>query len=507
MLARVHSAALSGIDARVLDVEVDVGSGLPRSRSSACPTPPSARRASASARRCATAASRCPADAVTVNLAPADLAQGRAPPLDLPVAVGLLAIGGLARATRGAASSSESSGSRRRCAPVRGALSLALAARDAGFEEVVLPAANAAEAAAVDGSSVVAGRARSAAAVAHLTGDVPIAPRRPAPSRPAQARVGRLRRHPGPGRGAPRPRDRRRRRAPRCSSSGRPAPARRCSPAACRRPSAADARRGDRGHEDPLGRRAAPRRRGLMRAPPFRAPHHGISAAGLVGGGARPAPGEISLAHRGVLFLDELPGVPARRARSDPPAARGTAHRARARGRRLRLPLRLPPRRRDEPLPVRASPETRGVPARARRDRAPRYTRKISGPLLDRIDLHVPVPPVPWSDLSRALRGRVLGRDPRARGSCPRRAAARAPGERRLPQCRPDRRRVRGRGAARCAPAAACSRPPSTGSTSRSEACTGRCASRARSPTWTGASACLGRHLAEAISYRLRTAP
>src|SRR5262249_31392628 len=169
----------------------------------------------------------------------------------------------------------------------------------------------------------------------------------------------------------------------------------------------------------------------LVGAPPFRAPHHGISAAGLIGGGARPTPGEISPAHRGVLLL---PGPPQSRPR--PPAAiRQPREEGRVTVVRVGGACVFPS---DFLLVAAMTPCPCGFLGDPRRPCAcdaherRRYGRKLSGPLLDRIDLHVAMAAVPWRDLgsdagagmgtesSAAIRERVS----RAREA----AAARAPG-------------------------------------------------------------------------------
>ncbi len=144
-----------------------------------------------------------------------------------------------------------------------------------------------------------------------------------------------------------------------------------------------------------------PRPHGLIRQRPFRAPHHTISAAGLAGGGSVPRPGEVSLAHNGVLFLDEITEF-----RRDvlevlrQPMESGRVVIARAAG-SLAFPARFQLVAAANPCPCGhlGDPrrECRCSPLEVRRYRA-----RLSGPLLDRIDLQLEVPAVPYRELSRA---------------------------------------------------------------------------------------------------------
>jgi len=141
----------------------------------------------------------------------------------------------------------------------------------------------------------------------------------------------------------------------------------------------------------------------LLAEPPFRAPHHSTSDAGMAGGGRPLRPGEISLAHRGVLFLDELPEFrrPVLEALRQP-LEEGEIRIARAHGGAC-LPARFQLVAAMNPCPC----GWRGAVERECRCLEPeiaRYRAKLSGPLLDRIDLHVSVAPVPWRDMLRAGR-------------------------------------------------------------------------------------------------------
>ena len=160
---------------------------------------------------------------------------------------------------------------------------------------------------------------------------------------------------------------------------------------------------------------------GLNRTRPFRAPHHTISEAGLIGGGSLPRPGEASLAHRGVLFLDELPEFGRRPLEAlRQPIEEGWIRIVRAAG-SASFPAEFTLVAAMNPCPC----GHRGVAGRCRcsDETVRRYERRISGPLLDRIDLRVDVPAVRWEDLdgqgceesSDTVRDRVLGARTRAR--------------------------------------------------------------------------------------------
>lgn len=396
-LARSHAVALVGMDARPVAVEAATGRGLPGTR--VVGLPDAAVRESTERVRSAIGRSRLayPPEKVTVNLAPAALRKGGAG-FDLPVALAILAANDqlASEALRRVWAYAEL-GLDGTVRPVAGTLPVADAVRRWGGGRLLVADAAAVEADLVGGIDVVP-VATLAEAVAVLRGEAEV--RAPAPPRPhAEPPVADLADVRGQALA---------RRALEIAAAGghhlllAGPPGCGKSMLAHRLPSLLPrlevpealevaAVHSVAGARDP----DAP----LSRVPPFRAPHHSVSTAGLVGGGAGIArPGELSLAHRGILFLDELLEHP--RATLDAlrqPLERGEVLLTRALA-AVRYPARVQLVAATNPCPCGhlGSPVRR---CRCRPDEVQRYRSRLSGPLLDRIDVQVELRPVDRSEL------------------------------------------------------------------------------------------------------------
>lgn len=383
MLAETTSFTLEGISARPVRVEVDIHRGLPSFQIVGLPDP-AVREARERVRAAlVNTGFEFPMRRITANLAPADLRKA-GPGLDLALATALLAAGGEIPGAKlaGWALAGELAldGSVR---PVRGALAMAEAARKRGCRGIILPEANGPEAALAPGVEV-----RTISGIAELrdleSGRIPGS--RAVPATPVETS------------GLPDLRDLRGqanlRRAIEVAAAGGHAllmigpPGSGKSLAARRFPSVLPPMCSDEILE--VARITGVCGSGPVRsARPFRAPHHTVSAAGLVGGGSPPRPGEITLAHRGVLFLDELcefnrPALEALRE----PLESGEVTIARANGRRT-LPAAFTLVAAANPCPCGRGEEDPGctcLPASTARYRA-----TLSGALADRIDMIVAV--------------------------------------------------------------------------------------------------------------------
>lgn len=404
MLAKIPSSTLLGVDAWIIDVEVDLANGLPTFTTVGLPD--ASIRESRDRVKAAMANSGFPfpLQRITVNLAPAHLRkEGTA--FDLPIALGLLQASGYIHSERLArylvVGELSLDG---RVKAVAGVMPMALALRQAGLEGMIVPAENAAEAAVIEEVPVY-GVSTLAQAIGFCNGteviprtqcDVQALFRQQAQYHDDFADV-KGQQHV--------------KRALEVAAAGAHnvllvgPPGSGKSLLARRLPSILPDMSLDEAIETSKIHSIAGllhREHALVARRPFRAPHHSTSDAGLIGGGAIPGPGEVSLAHNGVLFLDELPEF--RRSvlevlRQPLEDAQVTIARA---AMTLSFPARFMLAAAMNPCPCGylTDPQHACV---CTTQQTQRYTTRISGPLLDRIDIHVDVPPVRYAELTSTV--------------------------------------------------------------------------------------------------------
>ncbi len=404
MLARVLSGALLGVDAHPVAVEVDASPGMQKIDVVGLPDTAikeSKERVTAAIRN---SGFRVPRGHVLINLAPADMRkEGSA--LDLPIALGMLAasdqLSGDVLTDYLIAGELALDGSVR---PVAGALALANAARARGMKGVLLPAANANEAGVVQGTEVIPVNTLDEAA-GFMAGDNPIAPHETdIDAFFAQAHVDMPDLSEVKGQAHVK-------RALTVAASGGHnllmigPPGTGKTMLAARLPGILpdltfeEALETTRVYSISTG---VKREEALITRRPFRSPHHTATTVSIAGGGtgAMPHPGEVSMAHNGVLFLDELPEF--NRSAIEvlrQPLEEGLVHIRRA-NYSVTYPSRFMLVVAMNPCPCGCRSDPRRV-CRCSNGDIQRYMGRLSGPLMDRIDIHVDVPALSFEELSK----------------------------------------------------------------------------------------------------------
>ena len=402
-LAIVHSRGLDGLSAPEVAVEVHLAGGLPQVTLVGLPDTEVKEARDRVRAALQNSGFEFPAKRITVNLAPADLPKesGR---FDLPIALGILAASGQipdkALNDYEFAGELSLSGELR---PIRGALAMVLAASNRK-RSFVLPETSAREAALASNATIL--KARSLLDVcAHLAGQDQLEPCLPDAGDAADP-IG----HPDLSdvRGQTQAK-----RVLEIAAAGAHSilfagpPGSGKSMLATRLP----------GLLPPMTEAAALESAAVLslagqfrpegfKRHPYRSPHHSASSAALVGGGSMPRPGEISLAHQGVLFLDELPEFDRRVLEAlREPMESGRIHISRA-ARQADFPAQFQLIAAMNPCPCgHHGANEQGNRCRCTPDQVARYRGKLSGPLLDRIDLQIEVPALPAEALQGAAEG------------------------------------------------------------------------------------------------------